>query len=319
MLPIFVLVFMVILGATTMMGLVTNSLIVAVNLADKVKGKNFSPSDLILVTLGLSNITFQFTMIANDFLIFLWSDLYFSEGVFATFKALLYFPIFSSFWFTVCLCVYYYLQIVIFTHPFLVRLKLGISQLVPRFFVASVITSVAISVPALWSTYRDSSSGNFSSNHSLKSEPKLSITYLLTSNIIGCSLPLLLVVISNGLILRSLTTHSQKVEKNRGDVHSPRAEARARAARTVTCLMLLYVIFYISEILMFVDVFKPSSLGFCTCLLIIYTYSPAQSVILILGSPKLKKALLYLFRLSHKFNNEKLDAPKILFIGLKVH
>ncbi|XP_053303949.1 taste receptor type 2 member 40-like [Spea bombifrons] len=316
MLPIFLIISMAILAATTIIGIVSNCLILTINMVEKIKGMSLGSSDLILVTLGISNITFQFVMTANDFLSFLWSDLYFSDRVYSVFNALLFLPVFSSFWFTVCLCVYYCLQIVIFTHPFLMRLKLGISTLVPCFLVTSVLTSVAISVPAVWSTYRDQINENITGNQSLEiNVPKLNITYLLPSNIIGCSLPLLLVAISNGLILRSLASPKNKVEKA-SKANSPRAEARERAARTVGCLLILYLSFYISEIIMFVDLFPPSSPGFCVCLIFIYTYSPAQSLILILGSPKLKKALLSLLRLCDRLRNEDTKIPKIIFVEL---
>ncbi|CAH2294730.1 taste receptor type 2 member 9-like, partial [Pelobates cultripes] len=208
--------------------------------------------------------------------------------------------------------------IVIFTHPFLMRLKLGISTLVPFFLVTSVLISVAISVPAIWSTHRDPFNGNVSSNETFESDvPKLSISYLLPSNIIGCSLPLVLVAISNCLILRSLKSPSNMIEKTNNS-QSPRAKARERAAQTVGSLLLLYMSFYISEIMMFVDLFPPSSPGFCACLMIIYTYSPAQSIILILGSPKLKKVLLSLLRLHEKLSSEEPEAPNILFIKRNV-
>ncbi|KAG8455542.1 hypothetical protein GDO86_001658 [Hymenochirus boettgeri] len=310
---------MTILGATTLMGIFTNSLIVVVNLLDKVKGKSLNPSDIILVTLGLSNVTFQFTMTANDFLSILQSDLYFSDIIYTAFNTLMLFPIFTSFWFTVCLCVYYCLQIVIFTHPFLVRLKLGISQLVPFLLMASVFTSVVISIPGIWSTYRVPPNSNSSGNQSLEIDvPKLSLMYLFSSNIIGCSIPLVLVGISNCLILKSLITNRTVIEKAKREVQSPRTEARERAARTVGCLLLLYMSFYISQIFMFVDFFPPSSLGFCICLMVIYIYSPAQSVILIFGSPKLKKALVNILRLSNKESKEQMQTPMIHFIKLRI-
>ncbi|XP_075049012.1 taste receptor type 2 member 40-like [Mixophyes fleayi] len=310
MTSVFVLASMAILGVTTIFGVFTNCVIVSVNLADKAKGKS-----LILVTLGLSNIIFQFVMTANDFLSLLRSELYYSDGVYATFNALLFLPIYASFWFTVCLCVYYCLQIVIFTNPILVRVKLGIPKLVPCFLVAAVLTSVAISVPAIWSTYREVPQGGIPINQSLESDiPKLSITYLLPSNIIGCSIPLVLVGISNGLILKSLLSNSKTLEKS--NASSPRTDARERAAKTVGGLLVLYMSFYISEIIMFVDLFPPSSLGFCICLMVIYIYSPAQSVILILGSPRLKKAMQSLLQMPLCWNSKQENTPRILFIKL---
>ncbi|OCU01542.1 hypothetical protein XELAEV_18007333mg [Xenopus laevis] len=307
---------MAILGATTMMGIVTNSVIIVANIIDKVKGKSLNPSDLILVTLGLSNITLQFTMTANDFLSILWSDLYFSDAVYAALNTMMFFPTFSSFWFTVCLCVYYCLQIVIFTHPFLLRLKLGISQLVPFLLAASVFVSLVISIPRIWSSYRDPPISNLSSNQSFEIEmPKLSLLYVVSSNIIGCSLPLVFVGISNCVLLKSLISKSTMLEKNKSNVYSPRTEAREQAARTVGSLLLLYMCFYISEICMFADVFPTNSPGFCTCLIVIYSFPPTQSVILIFGSPKLKKALLNLLCLLKKCTKEQKETTKIVFIN----
>ncbi|XP_063800718.1 taste receptor type 2 member 40-like [Pseudophryne corroboree] len=320
MTPVFVLASMAILGVTTILGIFTNCVIVSVNIIEKAKGKSLSSSDLILVTLGLSNITFQFVMTANDFLSLLWSELYFSDGVYATLNAMLFLPIYSSFWFTVCLCVNYCLQIVMFTNPILVRFKLGIPNLVPIFLVVAIIISVIVSVPAIWSTYRDIPTGSKPINQSLESDiPKLSITYLIPSNIIGCSIPLVLVGISNGLILKSLLSGSKALEKSASNGFSPRTEARERAAKTVGWLLVLYMSFYISEILMFVDFFPPSSPGFCVCLMVIYLYSPTQSVILILGSPKLKKAMQNLLQLSQCRDSKQTDAAKILFIELNIH
>uniref|UniRef100_A0A8C5QTZ3 Taste receptor type 2 n=1 Tax=Leptobrachium leishanense TaxID=445787 RepID=A0A8C5QTZ3_9ANUR len=264
MLPLFLLVSMAILGCTSFLGIVLNSMIVSVNYVQKEKGKSLGPSDLILVTLGISNITFQVVMTANDLMIILASDLYYSDGVCTTIKVLLFIPIFSSFWFTVCLCVYYCLQIVIFTHPFLMRLKMGIAKLVPCFLVTSFFVAVIISIPVFWSTYIDPISENFSSNHTLQlNAPKLSMTYLLPTSIIGSSVPLLLVAIANGLILKSLRSPSTVAEKA-GNIQSTRTEARDRAARTVGSLLLLYTSFYISELLMFTSLFPPNSPGFCT-------------------------------------------------------
>ncbi|XP_069820259.1 taste receptor type 2 member 40-like [Dendropsophus ebraccatus] len=315
-----VLVFasMAFLGVSTIFGTFTNCVIVSVNLVEKVKGKNLSSSDLILVTLGLSNITFQFVMTANDFLSLLRSDLYYSDEVYATFNALLFLPIYASFWFTVCLCVNYCLQIVIFTNPLLVRLKLETPKLVPCFLVTAVLVAVAISVPAIWSTYREIPQ-DAPWNQSLESSvPKLSISYLLPSNILGCTIPLILVGISNGLILKSLGTNGKNIE-NISNTVSPRTEARERAARTVGCLLFLYSIFYISEIFMFVDLFPPNSPGFCVSLMVIYIYSPAQSVILILGSPKLKKAMQSFLQLLLHWTNKSIDNPKVLFINLQAN
>ncbi|KAG8596452.1 hypothetical protein GDO81_001909 [Engystomops pustulosus] len=305
---------MCILGVSTVFGVFTNLLIVTVNVFDKVRGRKLNPSDLIMVTLGAFNVFFQLIMLINDYVSFLDCDLYSSEQIYTFFTVLLVLPIFSSFWFTVCLSIYYYLQIVMFTYPFLIRLKLGVSQLIPKLLMASVFTSVANGIPAAWYRYKDHLSFDIANNQSLIAAPKVNVVYMLPSTIISCSLPLTFIGIANGIIIKSLLSHSHKEDRNANGDLTPKAEARIRAARTIGGLLLLYITFYVSEVLLFIDTFPRNSPGFCACLIVIYIYPPAQSVVLILGSPKLKQISLAL--LHCLFSKKQPKTIEIVFVKL---
>ncbi|XP_072269952.1 taste receptor type 2 member 40-like [Pyxicephalus adspersus] len=316
MLPVFILLSMTILGVSTIMGVFTNSLIIAVNVFDKFMGKALSPSDLILVTMGPTNVLFQFIMLANDFLSFLRSDLYFSDEIYTLFTVMLNLPIYTNFWFTVCLSMNYCLQIVIFTNPLLIQFKFSVSRLIPQLLLASVFMAMATGVPAAWNMYKDTPSFNVSSNETAEiSVPKLNVYYLLACNLISCSLPLLLVAVANGLIIKSLVANNSHGNREL----SARAQGRIRAARTISCLLLLYITFYISEILMFIDAFPPSSPGFCICLIVIYSYSPSQSIVLIFGSPRLKQVSLDLLKSVRTLKKGKANKPTIVFIKPELH
>ncbi|XP_044136901.1 taste receptor type 2 member 119-like [Bufo gargarizans] len=295
--PTFIVVSMIILGASTIFGVFTNLLIVIVNFVDKVRGRKLNPADLIMVTLGAFNVFFQFIMLINDYVSFLDRDLYSSEQIYTLFTVLLILPIFSSFWFTVCLSVYYYLQIMIFSHRFLIQLKLGVSQLIPKLLMASVFASVATGLPAAWYRHNGHLSLNLTINQSFElTAPKMNAVYMLPSTIISCSLPLTLIGIANGIIIKLLLSHSHKEDRNANGDLSLIAEARIRAAKTIGGLLILYISFYVSEVLLFVDAFSRNSPGFCACLVVIYIYPPAQSVVLILGSPRLKEVSLALLQ-----------------------
>ncbi|XP_018413696.1 PREDICTED: taste receptor type 2 member 40-like [Nanorana parkeri] len=315
--PVFILVSMTILGASTIMGVFTNSLIITVNIFDKVMGKALSPSDLILVTMGANNVLFQFIMLANDFLSFLNSDLYFSDEIYTLFTIMLNLPIYSNFWFTVCLSVNYCLQIVIFTNPLFIRIKFAVSQIIPHLLLASFLLAMATGVPAAWNLYKDTPTLNISSNETEEIiVSKLNVYYFLTCNLVSCSLPLILVAVANGMIIKSLVTNIS--DKNVNGELSARAQGRIRAARTISCLLLLYIFFYIAEILMFIDAFPPSSPGFCVCLIIIYSYSPSQSIVLIFGSPRLKQVSLDLLNSVHFSKKRKTEKSNVMFIKLKL-
>ncbi|XP_069817666.1 taste receptor type 2 member 40-like [Dendropsophus ebraccatus] len=319
MLPVFILVSMIVLAASTVMAVFTNSFIIAVNLIDKAKSKNLSPSDLIVVTLCVSNIFFQLIMLVNDYMSFVCADIYFTDEFYLISTALLVLPIYCSFWFTVCLSLNYYLQIIIATHPFLIRLKLATPQLVPWLIMASVFISFATGLPLSWNFNQDSTYVNMSTNESASiSVANLDAAYPVPSTLILCSIPLVLVGVANCLIIKSLVAHTYNSDRNGKGEPSAHAEGRVRAARTISCLLLLYICFYISEVLLFIETFPRSSPGFCTCLMIIYGYSPAQSIVLISGSPKLKQASLSLFHCVGGTSKGNPKTPTVLFIKLRM-
>ncbi|XP_063800345.1 taste receptor type 2 member 40-like [Pseudophryne corroboree] len=297
MLPSFVILSLTALGISTVIGFFTNSFIIVVHGMDRAKGRSINPRELILFTLGLFNIAYQFIMAANDSVLYLWSDLYFSDNVYTIFSILLLFTIFSSFWFTFCLCGFYYIMLASFDQTFFMRLKQSISEVVPWMLLCSVLLSLIISVPVAWNIKKEDYLGQLDRNVTgnstmLHSTPHMSLQYLQVTSIIGCCIPLILVAIANVLIIKSLCDHANHLGKNTGGMSAQSVEASVSAARTVTSLLLLYVSFYISEILLIMTVFDVYSISFSVCLVVVYAYSPVQSIILILGSPKLKSTLV---------------------------
>ncbi|XP_078496639.1 taste receptor type 2 member 40-like [Lissotriton helveticus] len=294
MVPLFILISLAILVVTAFWGIITNTLIVVINIKFWVQNGSPTSCDQILLTQAVLSICFQCTNAANDFLLLLWSQLYFSDQVFPVIYVLLLFTIFSSFWFTVCLCGFYCISIVSFQQPLFVLLKAKLPILVPWLLLWSVLLSLFTSIPAAWNIQREAAVtavDNFTTE--VSALPKLSKRYLLLSSTLGCCLPLLLVGMFNLLIIHSLCAHSRRMQRG-GMVgfSSPRLGASIGAARMVTSLLFLYIFFYTSEILLILKTFAAVSPWFCLCLFVIYAYSPLQSIILICGSPKLRRETL---------------------------
>ncbi|KAM4707022.1 taste receptor type 2 member 40-like [Discoglossus pictus] len=307
MLPIYVIFSITAMSISTMIGLLTNSFIIVVHGMDRAKGRNVNPRELVLFILGLFNIAFQCTMAANDTVLFFWSDLYYSDNVYTIFSVLLLFTIFSSFWFTLCLCGFYYVMLVTSEHTFLMRLKQCISEVVPWILASFIFLSLAISIPVVWNIkvdYPSQINGNSTFNVTVEhTKPHMSLLYLLITSIIGCSIPLFLVAVTNILIIKSLCFNANSLGKSSGGMNMQSVEASVSAAWTVTSLLLLYFSFYVSEIMLFTfhrynfkdtGAITMDSLWFSVCLVVVYAYSPVQSLILICGSPKLKRTSLRL-------------------------
>ncbi|XP_069057778.1 taste receptor type 2 member 40-like [Pleurodeles waltl] len=318
MLSWFAIVSLAIFGIGTVTGVITNAFILVANFLVTVYGLCIQPGDLIITTLGLSNICFQLTMAVNDFCAFLWNEVYFSFEVYAVINVLILFTIISSFWFTVCLCVFYCIQILIFTRPFLIKLKQNIAKLVHWLLLGSTFTSLTLSLPAAWCVDKGLSGNMISSvtvNITLEGVvPRLNPSFLLFSILLGCTLPLILVGISNALIIISLCSHAKNMMQGSSS-GAPRGEAGLRAVRTVTSLLLIYILFYVSEVFMFLDMFPPASPWMDVCLAVIYLYSPVQSVILILGSPKLKAMSIKILHHS-RCQRRKLEGKQLVILTL---
>ncbi|XP_073527236.1 taste receptor type 2 member 40-like [Phyllobates terribilis] len=298
MLPLPIVASITALCVSTFIGFFSNTFIILNHSMDILRGKNISPRELILSVLGLFNIFYQCTLIANDVVLFLWSDLYFSDMVHTTFSFLLLFTIFSSFWFTVCLCGFYYVNIVAFKNRFLTQLKQKMSDVVNWMLRLAVLISLTISIPIPWNISRNRNHDVSTNVYNIsvdETQSQVSPQYLLIASMFGCCLPLILVGVANAFVLVALCINVRLLKKNSTGISVQSIEACISAARTITCILLLYLCFYVSVVSLLLNVVLLGSTWFPLCVTVIYSYSPVQSIILILGSPKLRGAFMKLF------------------------
>ncbi|KAM9330747.1 taste receptor type 2 member 40-like [Gastrophryne carolinensis] len=294
--PTFVIVSLSALGMSTVVVFFTSSSIILVNGMNRLKGTNVNRRDLILSTLGLFNLAFQCTMAANDSLLFFWTDVYFLDSVYTLLSILLLFTIFSSFWLTFCLCGFYYVMLVTSEYSFLKRLKHRISDIVPWMLVSCALLSLIISVPVAWNIQKDEqlfqAEYNFTGNSTVQlGTPHMSLQYLFYASMIGCCTPLILVAITNILIIKCLYDYVKQLRNSAAIINKQSVEAVGSAARTVSCLLLLYISFYVSETLLIMDIFKMDSPWITGCLVTVYSYAPLQSLVVILGSQNLRDVI----------------------------
>ncbi|XP_029460794.1 taste receptor type 2 member 40-like [Rhinatrema bivittatum] len=289
------IVIQIILLCEALLGILTNSLTVAINIQDWIKDRSLNACDKILLTIGLFNIAFQCTMVSNDMCMLFWMQFFLLDHVYLTFIVLMMFMIYNSFWLAASLCIFYCVKIITFHNPVLAWLKLRISKIVPWLLVGSVIGTFLLSVPAVWDTYKDYTlniSANAIDNSTSKSyKLRQSFSYNLSSLFLGCCVPFFLVLLSIIFILMSLCRHARRMENNAGGFNKPRLEAHIGAAKTVIYLLLHYSIFCLAEIMLLFDIFQRASLWSVFCLVLVYAFAPIQSVILILGNSSLKQAV----------------------------
>ncbi|XP_069461365.1 taste receptor type 2 member 40-like [Ambystoma mexicanum] len=112
----------------------------------------------------------------------------------------------------------------------------------------------------------------------------------LVVSVLECSLPFAMVLLSCLLLIWSLFGHAKKMRKNSTGFQNHHMDCHLGAVRTVTSLLLLYASFYLAAMAILSGLVPSSGAGNVLCYLTAVMYPAVHSLILILGSSKLKEA-----------------------------
>ncbi|XP_061465796.1 taste receptor type 2 member 40-like [Rhineura floridana] len=297
--------FFTVSGILCLLVIITNGLIVGVNLADWMKGRSLMPSGKILVSLGLSNLCFSTAITLDYFISHIWKQVY--RTFYMVQKITLTLDIAMSFWFTAWLSVFYCMKIVNFKQSFLLKVKLKFSSLVHWFLLGSVLASFGATILVLWAftkitqgnptkylnnqTIVPPSDFNLTNNYKKqKILVHMTLYYRLLIIILGCSVPLVVVIVSSVSVLNFLFRHAQNLEQNASIFHNPCLEVHLNAAKSVLSLVLSYISLFVCEILMRTEIFPNWTYQYFLCLTFQLSTLVAQGFILITSNPKLKQS-----------------------------
>ncbi|XP_054843606.1 taste receptor type 2 member 40-like [Eublepharis macularius] len=293
-------------GTVYLSVIMTHGLIIVVNLSDWSKGNGLMPNDEILASLALSNLCFSSSSIADYFCSLIWEDFY---SVFNKVQRVIFTldiaTSFSSFWFTAWLSVFYCMKIVNFKQAFLLKMKLKFSGLIHWLLLGSTVVSLGAALLFQWAvritahgkeaketsnqTAGLPSTFNGTCNN-VNEKPILlhmSPFYRLLIILLGCSVPLMVVVSSSVPVLYSLVRHTQKAEESLSPFQ---LEAHLSAAKAVLSLLLCYAVLVTSQTLIRMEIFRNWTYQYFLCLSIQLATLLAQSTVLIRSNPKLKQA-----------------------------
>ncbi|XP_078510037.1 taste receptor type 2 member 40-like [Lissotriton helveticus] len=287
------LLFVVILSINLLMGITSNTFIVAAITIQWAGSRHRPPtSDRLLLLLGLTNAFMQGSVSSEHLFRLLQTEVYNRESVWKTFLILSPSFYFSSFWINAWICVFYCTKIINFSHPLCLRLKMVISAMLPWLALVSVLASLAVNILGIWilgGLLRD----NFTTTNTTSNGTGniINLSYKLFMSIAGCFLPQIVIAITALLILTSLYRHIRHMQQNSTGLNGgPSMEAHTRAAKTILSLVILYACFTVAIILALKDDnwFTESAI-FYSYVFIGVSYPSLNSLILIFGNPKLKE------------------------------
>ncbi|XP_063789030.1 taste receptor type 2 member 41-like [Pseudophryne corroboree] len=273
-------------------GLFLNGLIIYISSRTWRNGGYLSPGDAILVALGLCNIIMQTLLTCGIIIYYFWIHTFLSYSFFSVFFAIYNPMCLSSSWMTSWLCIFYCIKITNFQCSVFVLVKSRFSGMLPWLILASV----ALSVIFISSGYLTAlnPAGNATQHDSSQRVPFTLSSVFLVVLVFWCCLPCVLILTSLGTTLTSLVIHVFRMKAST-DFSSSKIEAHINGIRTMTLLLVLYIIFYLTQIILSLSIFPFSSPWFWILLVLHFSFCTLQGVILVLGNPKLYNAFQILY------------------------
>ncbi|KAM8962433.1 taste receptor type 2 member 39-like [Pelodytes ibericus] len=272
-----------------LLAFILNSWILAVNIRDQRGGVRLSPCDQILTLIGCTNLATQTVLSAYSVLNAIYSSFMLLPELRLVTTKILIFLISCNLWLTVWLSVYYCIRIVDFRRGIFFLLKMRMSALLPKLLFFSVVESFALALSSVWAISFSSTGG--SSINATENFPGSVVIHVeagyFVAALLGCIVPITLILVPIGLTLASLWRHTNKMKKR--DFGMSQMQAHLTAARTMILLTVLYVTFYTGTIGLLSCSFNVKyAIDYLSWYCIVF-YPVFQAIVLITGNTKLRK------------------------------
>ncbi|XP_073404208.1 taste receptor type 2 member 40-like [Dendrobates tinctorius] len=204
---------------------------------------------------------------------------------------------FSCLWCSTTLCFCYYVKIINLNGTIFYKLKAKLPVIVPWLLIFSNVISWIAGLPAYWDIYRQSqfstdNSTNVPLTYQLNFKSRCSCIFHIYMGI--SSVAFIIIFFTAGSIIKSLLKHMAQIKKNNQGLGHARLSAHVSAAKTVTSLLLIYLILYGSLNAIFNEAKDIQSAIFIVSFLVASSFPTANAVILIFGNRKLSKRVKYI-------------------------
>ncbi|XP_075451218.1 taste receptor type 2 member 39-like [Ascaphus truei] len=216
---------------------------------------------------------------------------------------------FSSFWFATVLCVYYCVKITNYNHSLFIYVKVRINKIVPWLLLASLLTSLASSLPL--GLYILTLNGNNSTNNLLKKSTVQDI--IVVQNYtkkdimygLGSSLPFTIFCVATFFLIKSLWMHIWQMRSSGMSIRSPSLDTHVKVVKSMVFFLFLNIIYFSSMNVIFSEVLLVGN-PWRICLSILTSAYPfLHSAVLIFYNKKLKQTLLDICHRAVKFTQKQ--------------
>ncbi|MEE6518814.1 hypothetical protein FKM82_030045 [Ascaphus truei] len=223
--------FLVLLWIEFILGITLNSFIVATTCMEWMTFKRLGTGDKILVCLGLARFFYQWMYINIFWLVVMFMN-------------------FSSLWFATVLCVYYCVKISNYNHSSFIYVKVRINKLVPWLLLASLLTSLAFSLPFGWYAFTLNFSNSTKSLLQNSTVQEIIVVHNDTNQLImynlGSSLPFIIFCVATFLLIKSLCLHIRQMRSSDTSFRRSSLDTHFRVVKSMVFFFLLNIIYFSS-------------------------------------------------------------------------
>ncbi|NWV63940.1 T2R40 protein, partial [Malurus elegans] len=267
--------------------------ILAASSSSCIRNKTWSPYDMIMISLSLSRFILYSCNILDFLMIVFCEQSYYEENVFVIINAVFIFLNSSGLWFGAWLSVFYCIKVASFTQSFFIWLKQRIARLVPWMVFTSWLYSFATALPFAWDDYgvhiNFTAPLSMANSSAVRTTRKDNLSLLILLCNAAISLPLILCVVSNVLLIRSLLVHSRQMQNNASGFGDPSLEAHVKAIKSICSFLISYIIYFICVLLLLYGEFSLLSNGESICVAVLAACPAGHSMVLIWSNPKFQE------------------------------
>ncbi|XP_066222301.1 taste receptor type 2 member 41 [Saccopteryx leptura] len=307
--PVFIVLFILIFFLLCLLGILANGFIVLVLSREWRRFGRLLPSDMILISLGVSRFCLQFLGMVHNFYCLAHPKESRHSLIRKLFRIHWHFLNLATFWFSAWLSVLFCMKIANFTHPTFLWLKWRFPRSVPWLLLGSFLGSLlgACLVSQLFiagdhSVFDDFLIRNFHENLTYDEWRRMIEThYLMPLKCVMWSVPCFVFLISTVLLIDSLRRHAWTMRQNAHGLQDASTQAHIKALRSLVCFVVLYALSFMFLIIDAGRFFAIKSDWFWPWQILMYLCTAVHPFILILSNRRLQEVFGQLFLLARGF------------------
>ncbi|NXO30268.1 T2R40 protein, partial [Cisticola juncidis] len=258
-----------------------------------IRNKTRSPYDLIMISLSSSRFISQSWTTFDLFFNILQDCSDCEENIFVFFRPIYMALNCCGLWFGAWLSVFYCVKVASFTEPFFIWMKQRIARLVPWMLLTSWLCCITAAIPFALHIYRVHNNftapSSLTNSSAMRTSRKDSLTLLIYLCNASTALPLILSVVSSVLLVWSLWIHTRQMQNNASGFRDPSLQAHMKAIKSVCSFLILYIIYFISLILLLSCDFLPLSYAESICEVLLDACPTGHTLVLIWSNPKFQE------------------------------